>query len=87
MRFFEDLGLAFQIIDDVLDEEGLSVELGKTAGKDRAHGKLTYPAAIGADESRRIAAGLLAEADFLAAGHPAGDLFESLSALILTRRS
>jgi geranylgeranyl diphosphate synthase, type II len=47
------MGLAFQIIDDVLDEEGESAVLGKTAGKDKAHGKQTYPAAIGAEGSGR----------------------------------
>jgi geranylgeranyl diphosphate synthase type II len=81
------MGLAFQIIDDVLDEEGETAELGKTAGKDRARGKLTYPAAIGAAESRAAAGRLLAEADAIVAGHPAGDLLASLSELIRTRRS
>jgi geranylgeranyl pyrophosphate synthase len=81
------MGLAFQIVDDVLDEEGVSAELGKTAGKDRARGKLTYPAAIGVAASREAAARLLAEADAIVAPHPAGDLFVSLSALIRTRRS
>jgi geranylgeranyl diphosphate synthase type II len=86
-RYGARVGLAFQIVDDVLDEEGESAELGKTAGKDRVRGKLTYPAAIGAAESRRTAARLLAEADAIVAGHAAGDLLASLSALIRTRRS
>jgi len=81
------MGLAFQIIDDVLDEEGVTAELGKTAGKDRAHGKLTYPAAVGIARSREIAARLLCEADAVVAGRPAGDLLASLSAYVLTRRS
>jgi geranylgeranyl diphosphate synthase type II len=51
------LGLAFQIVDDILDVEGASAELGKTAGKDAAAGKPTYPALYGLDESRRLAAG------------------------------
>jgi geranylgeranyl diphosphate synthase type II len=50
------LGLAFQIVDDILDVEGASAELGKTAGKDVAAGKPTYPALYGLDESRRLAA-------------------------------
>ncbi len=52
----EALGLAFQIVDDILDVEGASAELGKTAGKDAAAGKPTYPALFGLDESRRLAA-------------------------------
>jgi len=49
------LGLAFQIVDDILDVEGASAVLGKTAGKDAAAGKPTYPALLGLDESRRRA--------------------------------
>ena len=49
------IGLAFQIVDDILDVEGASVVLGKTAGKDAAAGKPTYPAMFGIDESRRLA--------------------------------
>lgn len=54
--YARELGLAFQIIDDVLDVEGSSASLGKTAGKDAAAGKPTYPALYGLDESRRLAA-------------------------------
>jgi farnesyl diphosphate synthase len=49
------LGLAFQIVDDILDVEGASADLGKTAGKDSAAGKPTYPSVFGLDESRRLA--------------------------------
>ena len=54
-RFAAELGLAFQIVDDILDVEGASAELGKTAGKDAAAGKPTYPALYGLEESRRMA--------------------------------
>jgi geranylgeranyl diphosphate synthase type II len=50
------VGLAFQIVDDILDVEGASAVLGKTAGKDAAAGKPTYPALYGVAESRRRAA-------------------------------
>jgi hypothetical protein len=48
--------MAFQIVDDILDVEGASHDLGKTAGKDAAAGKLTYPALYGLEASRRLAA-------------------------------
>ncbi len=48
------LGLAFQIRDDILDVEGSSAELGKTAGKDAAQAKSTYPALLGIEGSRRL---------------------------------
>ena len=50
-----EIGLAFQIVDDILDEEGSAASLGKTAGKDRAAGKPTYPAFFGLDRSRELA--------------------------------
>ncbi len=52
----ESIGLAFQIVDDILDVEGASADLGKTAGKDAAAGKPTYPSLYGLSESRRLAA-------------------------------
>jgi geranylgeranyl diphosphate synthase type II len=50
-----EVGLAFQIVDDILDVEGASADLGKTAGKDAAAGKPTYPALYGLEASRRLA--------------------------------
>ena len=61
-RYGERLGLAFQIVDDILDIEGSSVEMGKTAGSDMRKQKATYPAVFGLEASRREAARLLAEA-------------------------
>ncbi|HVT04795.1 MAG TPA: farnesyl diphosphate synthase [Thermoanaerobaculia bacterium] len=55
----ESVGLSFQIIDDLLDEEETAETLGKTAGKDLAQGKLTFPAVYGASEARERAAFLL----------------------------
>lgn len=54
--YASQVGLAFQIVDDILDVEGASADLGKTAGKDAAAGKPTYPALYGLDASRRLAA-------------------------------
>ncbi len=50
-----ELGLCFQIVDDVLDVEGTAAELGKQPGKDQAAGKLTYPALFGVEGSRQRA--------------------------------
>jgi geranylgeranyl pyrophosphate synthase len=55
-RYAADLGLAFQIVDDVLDVEGEASQLGKTAGKDAAGDKPTYPSIFGLDRSRALAA-------------------------------
>ena len=49
------VGLAFQIVDDILDVEGDANDLGKTAGKDAKSGKPTYPAMFGLDASRHLA--------------------------------
>jgi len=53
--FGERLGLAFQIVDDILDVSGTAGELGKTPGKDSAQDKATYPALFGVEPSRRRA--------------------------------
>jgi geranylgeranyl pyrophosphate synthase len=50
-----EFGLAFQIVDDILDVEGVSADLGKTAGKDAASGKPTFPSMYGVEASRRMA--------------------------------
>jgi geranylgeranyl diphosphate synthase type II len=54
-RWAADIGLAFQIVDDILDIEGSAAELGKTAGKDAAGEKPTYPAVFGLDRARSMA--------------------------------
>lgn len=53
--FGEHIGLAFQIVDDVLDVEQSSEALGKTAGKDAAQQKITFPAVYGLERSREMA--------------------------------
>jgi geranylgeranyl diphosphate synthase type II len=61
-RFGQAIGLAFQIVDDILDVTQTSEQLGKTAGKDIASEKATYPALFGLDESRKKARALLGDA-------------------------
>jgi geranylgeranyl diphosphate synthase type II len=56
------VGLAFQVIDDILDVTQTSEQLGKTAGKDTAAQKATYPAIVGLDKSRKIAEQLTSKA-------------------------
>src|SRR5687768_10875648 len=68
--YAQEIGLAFQIVDDILDVEGASATLGKTAGKDAAAGKPTYPALFGIDRSRALADACLARAhDALVSAH------------------
>jgi geranylgeranyl diphosphate synthase type II len=59
----ERFGLAFQIVDDILDVEGASADMGKTLGKDAAAGKPTYPAIHGIEASRRMAHDCIAQAE------------------------
>jgi geranylgeranyl pyrophosphate synthase len=60
--YARDVGLAFQIVDDILDVEGDPASLGKTAGKDAASAKPTYPAIFGLARSRALAAECLQRA-------------------------
>jgi geranylgeranyl diphosphate synthase type II len=77
--FGEKAGLAFQIVDDVLDMTQSSAELGKTAGKDTASVKATWPAVFGIEQSRRDADQLIADA--FAALEPFGSAADSLKSL------
>jgi geranylgeranyl diphosphate synthase, type II len=61
--FGRNIGLAFQIVDDVLDVTQTSEQLGKTAGKDTATEKATYPGLFGIDASLKMASELIAKAD------------------------
>jgi geranylgeranyl diphosphate synthase type II len=78
-RFGRKVGLAFQIADDLLDVQGDEAALGKRVGKDSDHGKLTFPALLGIEESQRRALRLIDEA--CAALEPLGDKRAGLEAL------
>jgi geranylgeranyl pyrophosphate synthase len=75
-RYAEDVGLAFQIRDDVLDVEGDQALTGKTHGADAAQGKATYPGLMGLDHAKRRADALYGEA--LSVLEPFGDKAEPL---------
>jgi geranylgeranyl diphosphate synthase, type II len=85
--FGSSVGLAFQIVDDILDEEGSLEELGKTSGKDRASRKATYPAMFGMETSRKVTGELVEHAiheiSFLGAR---GEVLKELTKFISIRR-
>jgi len=87
-RFGENIGWAFQVVDDILDVEESSESLGKTAGKDQAQQKATYPALYGLEKSHQIAREL--EAKALGQLAPFGERANHLRALaqfLVARRS
>jgi geranylgeranyl diphosphate synthase, type II len=86
--FGEKIGWAFQVVDDILDVEESSAALGKTAGKDQAQQKATYPALYGLEKSRGIAAEL--EASALGLLEPYGEKaarLRELATFLVARRS
>ena len=61
-RFADELGVLFQIVDDILDVTGSDEQLGKPHGSDERHGKLTYVSLFGLDQARELAAESYAKA-------------------------
>lgn len=87
-RFGDAIGWLFQITDDILDVEESSAALGKTAGKDLAQQKATYPAIHGLERSRRIASELAGTAiNELAPYAERGARLRDIAEYLLTRRS
>jgi geranylgeranyl diphosphate synthase type II len=87
-EFGENIGWAFQVVDDILDVEETSAALGKTAGKDQAQNKATYPALFGLERSHEFASQLARKA--MAALEPYGEHAANLRALgefIASRRA
>jgi geranylgeranyl diphosphate synthase, type II len=87
-RYATELGLAFQIVDDILDVEGSAADLGKTVGKDAAEAKPTYPAFFGIERSRALAAECVARADIaLASVGLAGSHLAAIANWVVTRKN
>ena len=87
-EYGHSLGIAFQIVDDMLDVVGETKLLGKTVGKDDLSGKATYPKAVGLERSSEIAAELIesAKQDIAKLSVPC-EVFKVLADLILSRQS
>jgi len=85
--FGKSIGLAFQIVDDVLDVTQTSEQLGKTAGKDTAAEKATYPALFGIDESLKRADALVNTAlGSLDSFGPQAETLKSLARFLVERK-
>lgn len=85
-RYGEAIGLAFQIADDILDVVGDQDAIGKPVGSDASNNKSTYPAAVGLDGARKLAADAVAEAvKALEIFGPEADTFRALARYIVER--
>jgi geranylgeranyl diphosphate synthase, type II len=87
-RYASAVGLAFQVVDDVLDAIGDAAHLGKTAGKDEAAKKATYVAVHGLEKARGLAASLRQDAlDAVAPFGPRGEILAAIARLVVDRHS
>ncbi|MBC8413259.1 MAG: polyprenyl synthetase family protein [Nitrospira sp.] len=87
-EYGEKMGLAFQIIDDVLDITGTQEELGKTAGADIEKGKNTYPSVYGLEKSQKLAETLLQESmDAIQVLKKKAEPLNAIANYILSRRN
>ncbi len=86
-QFGRNLGLAFQVVDDLLDFDGNEEELGKRTGKDANRGKLTYPVLLGVEASKQRAVELVDEAiDATTVFNERSEPFVTLAKFVLERR-
>lgn len=86
-RFGTLIGLAFQVVDDILDIEGDEKLLGKSVGKDVEAGKLTYPALYGLEESKIKAKDLIQESKDIIDNFKDSDLLKQLADMIINRKN
>ena len=88
IRYGRALGLLFQVTDDILDETGSFEEMGKAVAKDRARGKLTYPAVFGMEAATSLAESLSRESISALSGFGEGaDTLRDIVRIVTTRRS
>ena len=88
-RFADELGVLFQIVDDILDVTGVDEELGKPRGSDERHGKVTYVSLFGLERARELAAESHAQRPRRPSPRrgPAADDLERITDFIYTRHA
>ena len=85
-KYAKAIGLAFQVVDDVLDYDGSTATLGKTAGKDSKQGKPTYVTVVGLPQARRMADELRGEAHAALEGLAGARRLAELADFIVLRK-
>jgi geranylgeranyl pyrophosphate synthase len=86
-RFGRQLGLAFQVVDDILDVTGTTNEMGKAGGRDEALGKATVPSVVGMTEARRLGQDLAERALRELAELEDTDQLRAITQLVVERKS
>ncbi|MDH4232941.1 MAG: polyprenyl synthetase family protein [Nitrospirota bacterium] len=87
-EYGRNIGLAFQVVDDILDIEGNTEEIGKPVGSDERANKMTYPSLYGIEKSKQIAKELIAAAlSSVSSFSPGADPLREIANYLLSRRS